>query len=76
MSEYVTELRIIESEKNIFDTEIEYTIPLYQRAYAWEEKQLIQLIEDIADIPDDTTYYIGALIVSKQGRKYEVVDGQ
>lgn len=76
MSEYVTELRIIEPEKNIFDTEIEYTIPLYQRAYAWEEKQLIQLIEDIADIPDDTTYYIGALIVSKQGQKYEVVDGQ
>ena len=69
MSEYVTELRIIEPEKNIFDTEIEYTIPLYQRAYAWEEKQLIQLIEDIADIPDDTTYYIGALIVSKQGQK-------
>ena len=35
---------------NIFDTDMEYIIPLYQRAYAWEDKQLIQLIEDINDV--------------------------
>ena len=74
MSELVKELRIIESGHNIFDTDIEYTIPLYQRAYAWEDKQLIQLVEDIYDVPDDANYYIGALIVSRQGNKYEVVD--
>ena len=76
MRELVKELRIIESGHNIFDTDIEYTIPLYQRAYAWEDKQLIQLVEDIYDVPDDANYYIGALIVSRQGNKYEVVDGQ
>ena len=76
MRELVTELRIIGAEKNIFDTDIEYTIPLYQRAYAWEDKQLIQLVEDISDVPDDANYYIGALIVSRQGDKFEVVDGQ
>ena len=76
MSELVTELRIIEPDKNIFDSDVEYTIPLYQRAYTWEDKQLIQFIEDISDVSDDANYYIGALIVSKQGQKYEVVDGQ
>lgn len=76
MRELVTELRIIGSGQNIFDTDIEYTIPLYQRAYAWEDKQLIQLVEDISDVSDDANYYIGALIVSRQGNKFEVVDGQ
>lgn len=76
MSEFVKELHILNSEGNIFDTEIQYTIPLYQRAYAWEDKQLIQLVEDISDVSEDANYYIGALIVSKQGSKFEVVDGQ
>ena len=76
MSQMVTELNIVGSDKNIFDTDLEYVIPLYQRAYAWEDKQLTQLVEDINDVANDASYYIGALIVSKQGNKYEVVDGQ
>ncbi|MDE7430957.1 MAG: DUF262 domain-containing protein [Lachnospiraceae bacterium] len=76
MSELVTELHIIGEDNNIFDTEMEYTIPLYQRAYAWEDKQLVQLVEDIQDVADDANYYIGSLIVSQQAGKYEVVDGQ
>lgn len=76
MHKMLTELEIISHGKNIFDTDMEYTIPLYQRAYAWEDKQLIQLIEDISDVSDDANYYIGALIVSRQGNRFEVVDGQ
>ncbi len=76
MTDFISELRIIGSDNNIFDTDMEYIIPLYQRAYAWEDKQITQLIEDISDISDETNYYIGSLIVSKQGNKYEVVDGQ
>lgn len=76
MSELVTELHIIGEDNNIYDTDIEYTIPLYQRAYAWEEKQLVQLVEDILDVAEDANYYIGSLIVSPQSGKYEVVDGQ
>ncbi|MBU5476848.1 DUF262 domain-containing HNH endonuclease family protein [Eubacterium sp. MSJ-21] len=76
MSELVTELHIIGETNNIFDTNMEYTIPLYQRAYAWEDKQLVQLIEDIQDVAEDANYYMGSLIVSKQAGKYEVVDGQ
>lgn len=76
MSNLVTELHIIGENSNIFDTDMEYIIPLYQRAYAWEDKQLTQLIEDINDVAEDANYYIGSLIVSKQFGRYEVVDGQ
>lgn len=76
MNKYITELRVISEESNIFNTDAEYVIPLYQRAYSWEDKQLIQLIEDINDIAENTNYYIGSLIVSKQMGRYEVVDGQ
>ena len=76
MSNLVTELNIIGEKNNIFDTDMEYIIPLYQRAYAWEDKQLVQLIEDISDVAEDDNYYIGSLIVSQQSGRYEVVDGQ
>lgn len=76
----VEELRILD-EHTLFDTDAHYVIPRYQRAYAWEDKEIGQLIDDINDIDIDSTenYYIGSLIVSKiQGKTetYEVVDGQ
>ena len=76
MSKRVDEFRIIDKTENIFDLEGEYVIPLYQRAFAWEEKQLEQLVEDINDIRDKSNYYIGSLVVSRFGNKFEVVDGQ
>lgn len=76
MSKRVDEFRIIDSTENIFDLEGEYVIPLYQRAFAWEEKQLEQLVEDINDIRDNSNYYIGSLVVSRFENKFEVVDGQ
>jgi len=76
MSELVTELHIVGQGKTIFDTDKDYIIPLYQRAYAWEDKQLTQLVEDISDVTEGSNYYIGSLVVSVQRDKYEVVDGQ
>ncbi|EFA22737.1 GmrSD restriction endonuclease domain-containing protein [Bifidobacterium gallicum] len=52
-----------------------YVIPIYQRAYAWGETEIGQLIDDIWEHEDDT-YYIGSLIVHKRGDEYEVIDGQ
>lgn len=76
----VEELRILDWH-TLFDTDAHYVIPRYQRAYAWEDKEIWQLIDDINDIDIDSSenYYIGSLIVSKvQGKTetYEVVDGQ
>ncbi len=74
----VEELRILD-EQTIFDKSTHYVIPRYQRAYAWEDKEIVQLIDDINDINSSENYYIGSLVVSKvKGRPntYEVVDGQ
>ena len=72
----IQELRILD-EETLFDTEAHYVIPRYQRAYAWEDKEIVQLIDDINDSTGD--YYIGSLVVAKVKDKvetYEVVDGQ
>jgi hypothetical protein len=72
----IQELRILD-EETLFDTEVHYVIPRYQRAYAWEDKEIVQLIDDINDSTGD--YYIGSLVVAKvKGKEetYEVVDGQ
>lgn len=72
----VSKLHVLNGDKTIFDYDEEYIIPLYQRAFAWEEKQIVQLIEDIYEADEDADYYIGSLIVSKFGMRFEVVDGQ
>ena len=71
----VTGLHIINNETNIF-TDEHYIVPLYQRGYAWEEKHIVQLIDDIMDIPTEGQYYIGSLIVHRRNDSFEVIDGQ
>ena len=70
MSDLVTELSIVDNSSNFFDTDKEYIIPLYQRSYAWEDKQLIQMIEDINDVDDNSKYYIGSINGSGSEKKY------
>lgn len=60
-----------------------YVIPIYQRNYDWGEKEVLQLIEDIADYAKDNpekNYYIGSAVVyskSANGNAYfELIDGQ
>lgn len=59
---------------NIF-RDAEYVVPIYQRNYAWETREIEQLIEDINDSAGK--YYLGTLIVNGTGKNvYEVIDGQ
>lgn len=76
----VKTIKILDDNGTIFDTDSRYVIPRYQRAYAWEDKEIIQLIDDINDIESkEIVYYIGSLVVAQvKGKEntYEVVDGQ
>ena len=75
----IIELIVYKDENNnIFKTDKRFQIPLYQRAFAWEDKQIIQLMEDINDscVGTNSKYYIGTLVVADKGSYYEVVDGQ
>lgn len=82
MSDLIKDLRVLDSEsRTLFDLDAHYIVPLYQRAYAWEEKEIVQLIHDIYymeqdEDTEDTNYYLGSLIVSRNDNEYEVIDGQ
>lgn len=72
--------------KELLDGNDRYIIPIYQRNYAWEEKEIEQLLQDIIDyIPKDkiqaiNNYYIGTLIINENTENntilYETIDGQ
>lgn len=59
---------------------ITFRIPLYQRPYTWEEKQVRQLLDDLNGAKgSDEPYYIGILSVGKirdDPNRYDLIDGQ
>ena len=71
------------SIRELFNGEMSFEIPMYQRNYAWGEREIVQLINDIADCTSlklSRSYYLGTLVVyprqSESKIIYEVVDGQ
>lgn len=64
------------SVKKLFDGNNHYIIPIYQRNYAWDIEEVVQLINDIKN-HDGNNYYLGALTVKKRAdNAFEVIDGQ
>lgn len=60
---------------------IEFSIPLYQRLFEWEEAQIKQLLFDLNEsfkLNKEKPYYIGMLtvFVESDTKKYSLVDGQ
>ena len=53
-----------------------FRIPIYQRNYAWGEKEIAQLLTDINQIGENQRYYLGTLVLYKTGYYYDVIDGQ
>lgn len=59
-----------------------FCIPDYQRGYAWDEKQIDELLKDIDHLLLDTSavrHYTGTLVLSQNKDKlnqYNIVDGQ
>lgn len=74
----------------LFDASSTYTVPIYQRNFAWEAEHIHQLIDDISRAFDDgeESYFLGNLIVTPHSTpstpspsppdvtEYEVIDGQ
>lgn len=54
-------------------------VPKYQRDYAWEEKHVNDLLDDISNAlqNDEKEYFIGSIVVkNNENDRSEVVDGQ
>ena len=67
---------------HIFENRL-FTIPDYQRGYAWEKKQVEELLKDIDHLMDDGValrHYTGTLVLSRpdgiSAGEFHVVDGQ
>ena len=63
------------------DQDAIYTVPIYQRNYAWQAEEIEQLLGDIQDAIRDSkdSYFLGNLMVTELRRvptDFEVIDGQ
>ena len=75
---------------NLLDGKHHFVIPSFQRGYRWEEKQVIDLLEDIKQFADDESpssdsYFLQPIVVKELKAKsqeeknfvcFEVLDGQ
>lgn len=58
---------------------LSFSIPLYQRLFEWNDKEIKQLLTDLYNsykIDKTSPYYIGMLTVYKDNNKQSLVDGQ
>jgi hypothetical protein len=66
--------------KELFEDEqiLKITVPSYQRAYSWEQKQLAQFIGDLNEMTlgDKKGYYFGHFIFENEDEIFNVIDGQ
>lgn len=65
----------------IFSPQFEFSIPDYQRPYAWGGEQTSQLLSDIMEAQrrnPDEPYFLGSLVLVKEegNPKSDVIDGQ
>lgn len=63
----------------LFDSRISFTIPVYQRAYSWEESNWSEFFEDIiGQIQRSNGYSYGNILLEiiTEGEEYEIIDGQ
>jgi len=59
----------------------QFSIPAYQRRYAWGDKQVGELFEDIARLKENETHFFGTILLLTDSHRadlnsLEVVDGQ
>lgn len=67
--------------KKVFSSDYDFTIPTYQRPYAWEKEQALQLLDDLTealDRPGEDPYFLGSIVLVKEQEspKADVIDGQ
>jgi len=61
---------------------IVFYVPVYQRRYAWGEDQWKNLWDDVNDLAEDDSHFIGSVVVIREGavvrgfNEMELVDGQ
>ncbi|MFB2599184.1 DUF262 domain-containing protein [Herbiconiux sp. P17] len=65
----------------VFSSDYEFTVPAYQRPYAWNPEQAQELLDDLIDASrreGAEPYFLGSLVLVKEKERprSEVIDGQ
>lgn len=56
---------------------VKYSVPRFQRDYAWDQEQWEDLWADIESIEDENYHYMGYIVLQRKGQHdFEVIDGQ
>lgn len=68
--------------EGVLDESVRFTVPDYQRLYSWEESQWEEFWEDLNELEEDESHFLGSIVVIEreggfgQLDEYELVDGQ
>jgi len=54
-----------------------YVVPRFQRDYSWEQEQWEDLWNDIQELGEEGSHYMGYIVLQqKEKNQYEIIDGQ
>ena len=62
----------------LFDNGVFFRVPLYQRPFAWVDRNFEELIDDLIGAEWDSDYFLGTLVLHEQvdGTNFDIIDGQ
>ncbi|MDM8546930.1 DUF262 domain-containing protein [Candidatus Venteria ishoeyi] len=56
---------------------VKYTVPRFQRDYAWDTEQWEELWDDISTLAKEHYHYMGYIVLQRMGKHdFQVIDGQ
>jgi hypothetical protein len=65
--------------KSAVSSNMLFSVPLYQRLYVWKEEQIKALLSDLKEaylLHPKEWYYLGGVLLSENGGRYDLIDGQ
>ncbi|WP_233707106.1 DUF262 domain-containing protein [Helicobacter equorum] len=64
--------------REFFEGDKQFCIPVYQRAYSWEEPQWKTFLEDLEEATKgENHYFFGNVLLEKDGNnRLDIIDGQ
>lgn len=68
--------------EGVLDESVRFTVPDYQRLYSWGESQWDEFWQDLNELEEDESHFLGSIVVIEreggfgQLDEYELVDGQ
>lgn len=69
----------LKSLSKISTENLQFNIPIYQRLYVWQAEQIQTLLEDLVNhfkVTPNEDYFLGTVVVVKNGDVYDLIDGQ